>query len=258
MFLYSPNLTIIMTLTLVYILTSIIIVSLVSLIGILTLSLRKKIFDEILLILVAFAAGSMLGAAFFDLIPEAINELKTNATMSFILAGIILFFIIERVIHWHHFHEECEIHPVSYLVLVGDGVHNFGDGIIIAASFLINTHLGIISTLAILLHEIPQELGDFAILIKSGFSKAKALFYNFLSAITAIIGGVLTYFASNTVEWIIPYLISTAAGGFIYIAVADLLPGLHKETNNKKMLLQLAFLIIGILFIFYFVKYFES
>ncbi|MBI2499635.1 ZIP family metal transporter [Candidatus Woesearchaeota archaeon] len=243
---------------LVYIFLSVLLVSVVSLIGVTILGLSKKLFESILLILVAFAAGSMLGAAFFDLIPEGLENIGTNKVMPLILLGIIIFFIVERVIQWHHFHEECEVHPVSYLILVGDAVHNFGDGVIIAASYLIDFNLGLISTLAIIFHEIPQELGDFAILIKSGFSKAKALLYNFLSAVMAILGAVLTYFASNVIEGIIPYLISVAAGGFIYIAVADLLPGLHKETDKKKLILHLLFLIMGILFIFYFVRFFEA
>jgi|SRR3989344_2580999 len=244
--------------TLVSILFSVLLISVISLIGVTILGLRKKLFESILLILVAFAAGSMLGAAFFDLIPEGLENLGANTVMPLILLGIIIFFIVERIVHWHHFHEECKVHPVSYLILVGDAVHNFSDGVIIAAAYLIDFHLGMISTLAILFHEIPQELGDFAILVKSGFSKAKALLYNFLSAVMAILGAVLTYFASNVIGWIVPYLISVAAGGFIYIAVADLLPGLHKETNKKQLILHLLFLIMGILFIFYFVKFFEA
>ncbi len=244
--------------TLVSILFSVLLVSVVSLIGVTILGLRKNLFESILLVLVAFAAGSMLGAAFFDLIPEGLESLGTDIVMPLILLGIILFFIVERGIHWHHFHEKCDVHPVSYLILVGDAVHNFGDGVIIAASYLINFHLGLISTLVIIFHEIPQELGDFAILIKSGFSRGRALLYNFLSAIMAILGAVLTYFSSDLIGWVVPYLISIAAGGFIYIAVADLLPGLHKETDKKKLVLHLLFLIIGILFIFYFVRFFEA
>lgn len=245
-----------MVAVLIYILVSVFIVSIISLIGIFTLTFSKKFFDKILLILVAFAAGSMLGLSFFDLIPESIKELEVNTAMIFVLIGIILFFIIERFIHWHHFHEKCDVHPVSYLILVGDGVHNFGDGVILAAAYLVDIKVGIMTTLVILFHEIPQELGDFAILVNSGFSKLKALSYNLLSAFAAIIGSLLTYFAFNLVNGIIPFLIAVGAGGFIYISTVDLLPGLHREMNNRKLLLQFASMIIGILFIYYFVNIF--
>lgn len=232
---------------LVYIIISVIIVSLISLIGILTLFFRRDL-DKILLVLVAFAAGSLLATAFFDLIPES----SKGASISFVLVGIVGFFLLEAGIHWHHHHGgECEkcLHPVAFLNLFGDGLHNFLDGIIIAASFLISISSGIIVTTSIALHEIPQEIGDFAVLVKGGLSKKKALFYNFLTASLAIVGGILGYFFLSRIEGIIPYIIALAAGGFLYIAGSDLLPELHKERNGKKILIQILSLIFGIMIV---------
>lgn len=223
------------------------IISLFSLIGILTLSWKAKFLNKITLILVAFAAGALLGAVFFDLIHEI-----GPAQYSFILIGIILFFIIERFIHWHHCHDrECEFKTtkaVGYLNLVGDSVHNFVDGIIIAAAYLTDIGLGIVTTIAIAAHEIPQEIGDFGILIHSGFTRKRALLFNFLTALTGLVGALLTYWVASTITFI-SYLIALAIGGFIYIAVADLLPELHKETSTKKLLLQFTFFILGIVVI---------
>jgi len=243
---------------LIYILISVFVVSFVSLLGIFTIAFSDKFFNKILLILVAFAAGAMLGAVFFELIPETIKSLTIENAMILMLIGVILFFLIERLIHWHHYEEEKEkkVHPVSYLILIGDSVHNFGDGAIIAASYLVNIQLGMITTLAIIAHEIPHELGDFAVLVKSGFTKIRALFYNLLSAFTAVLGGIITYFVSGLSQLVVAYLIAIAAGGFLYIVIADLLPGLHEEKNNKMAILQFIFLIIGIVIILYFEKVF--
>lgn len=239
---------------LIYTLIGVFIVSILSLVGIFTLSLNKNLFHKVLLILVAFAAGSMLGAAFFDLIPEILEKLEVERVMILIVLGILVFFIIERFIHWHHCHinhNNHKHHPIGYLTLIGDGVHNLGDGAIIAAAFLTDFGLGVVATIAILLHEIPQEISDFAILIKSGFSRTKAILFNFLTAITAFIGALITFYASAFVENIIPSLLAVAAGGFLYIAMTDLIPELKKEEDTKKLLLQTVFLIIGLVIIFY-------
>ena len=241
---------------LIYTIISVVIVSLISLIGIFTLSLKKEFLSKITLLLVGFAAGTMLGVVFLDLI----NEIEFESGPLFILIGIILFFVIERFIHWHHCHDrECEFKTtkaLGYLNLIGDAVHNFTDGVIIAAAYLVNIELGLVTTIAIAVHEIPQEIGDFAILVHSGFSRKKALFYNFFSALTAIIGAVITYWIGSLVEGIIPFLIAVAAGGFIYIAVADLLPELHRETSTKRLLLQFSFFILGIIIIWLFINLF--
>ncbi len=240
------------------VLASTILVSLISLVGIITLSFKKDFIKKILFVLVAFAAGSMLGASFFDVLPEAL-EIFGNNTLFYVLMGILIFFIVERYIHWHHchlIHEEHEkIEPSAYLNLIGDCVHNFIDGSIIAASFLTSLQSGIISSTAIALHEIPQEMGDFGILIKSGLKPRKALFYNLLSAFLAVIGGLVTLFFANIFQNIIPILLSIAGGGFIYLSLVDIIPDLHRETKTKIIIIESIFLFLGILTIFCLTKF---
>ena len=234
---------------LLYILLALSTVSLISLIGIVTISLNKKFLNKILIFLVAFSAGSLLATAFFDLIPESYESL---GNVSFVLGGIIFFFFIEAFIHWHHPHTtECTkcIKPVAYLNIIGDGFHNFLDGIIIAASFLISIPTGLATTTAIILHEIPQEIGDFAVLIHSGLDKTKAILFNFLSALFSILGGLLSYFFLSSFENLLAPVIAIAAGGFIYIATTDLFPELHKEKDKKKLLIQAFALLLGVLLI---------
>jgi zinc and cadmium transporter len=167
---------------------------------------------------------------------------------AYMMTGLIIFFIVERFLHWHHCHkgEKCAVHPVSYLVLIGDGIHNFIDGIIIGASFLVSVHFGMITTMLILAHEIPQELGNFAVLVYSGFGKTKALLFNFLAQLTCVVGGIVGFFLSSKVQGVIPFILPFAAGGFIYIAASDLVPELHKEPKLKKLLLSFAFFLLGI------------
>lgn len=155
---------------------------------------------------------------------------------------------MEKFLYWHHCHEgKCDVHPVSYLILFGDGIHNFIDGIIIAASFIVSIPFGIITTLLIIGHEIPQELGDFGVLVYSGFGKVKALLTNFISQLACILGGIIGYFLSTALKGIIPFILPFAAGGFIYISASDLVPELHKEPKIKKSLSSFAFFILGIL-----------
>jgi zinc and cadmium transporter len=237
------------------VLFSTILISLISLIGLVAISFNKDFIKKILLILVSFAAGSMLGAAFFDTLPEAVGIFGNN-TFFYALGGILIFFVLERYIHWHHCHKtHAEIQPYTYLNLIGDGVHNFIDGSIIAASFLTNLQVGIISTMAIALHEIPQEIGDFGILIKGGLKPMKALFYNLLSALLCVIGGLITIFFANSFQNITPILLSIAGGGFIYLSLVDIVPDLHKETNMKRIILESFFLFMGILIIFCLTKF---
>jgi len=238
---------------LAYTLIAVIIISLIAFTGALILILNRKLIDKLLSLIVAFAAGALLGAAFFDLIPESFKAL---GNYFFVVIGILLFFLIESFLHWHHVHKskiciKCKknIKPVAYLNLIGDGLHNFLDGIIISAGFLININTGIMMAIAIALHEIPQEIGDFAILIHGGLTKIKALFFNFLSALTAILGALIGYFALSQIEFLIPYIIAIAAVGFIYIAGADIIPELHRTKDYKKIILQTLFLILGIVFI---------
>jgi len=205
-----------------------------------------------LFFLVSFAAGTLLGAAFLDLLPEALEGGFKESVPVFILLGMLSFFILEKFLYWHHHHaghEHEEVHGFTYLNIVGDAIHNFLDGAVIAISFMNNTALGIITTIAIIAHEIPQEIADFSILIYGGFSKAKALVYNFLTALTAVIGALAAYFYSGAIENSTIFLTSFAVGGFVYIASTDLIPEIHKEKDLKKSLVQLVLLALGIFFI---------
>ena len=237
-----------MVVELVWIILALIIISLASLIGVVSFFIRKSHIEKFSIIFVAFAAGSLLAAAFFNLIPESLEQL---GSLGFVLVGIILFFLIESFIHWHHHNEECEecVRPFVYLNLIGDGLHNFLDGLIVAASFLVSIPTGIITSIAIAFHEIPQELGDFAVLIHGGMEKKKALLFNFLSALLAVVGGIVGWVAFSKIEALIPYIIAMAAGGFIYIAASDLFPELHKEKEHKRILIQAVSVILGILVI---------
>ncbi|HLC61015.1 MAG TPA: ZIP family metal transporter [Candidatus Nanoarchaeia archaeon] len=237
--------------TLAYILTAITIVSLISIIGIL-IFINKKLMDKSLFFLVSFAAGTLLGAAFLDLLPETLENGFNTFIPIFILIGITSFFVLEKFLHWHHHHTEHqhkEVHAFTYLNLVGDGIHNFLDGAIISVSFMSSTQLGIATTIAIIAHEIPQEIGDFGVLIYGGFSKLKALVFNFLSALTAIIGALVAYFYSSRFENSNLYLSAFAIGGFVYIAGTDLIPEIQKETDLKKSFIQLILMILGIFLI---------
>ena len=243
---------------LLQILVAVVIVSLISLIGIL-IFLKEKILNRILFFLVSFAAGTLLGAAFLDLLPEALGDGFKETVPLCILLGILSFFILEKFLYWHHHHtEEEDVHAFTYLNIIGDGIHNFLDGVVIAISFLNSTSLGIVSTIAIIAHEIPQEIGDFAVLIYGGFSKAKALIYNFLTALTAIAGALLAFFYSNLFENSNIYITAFAAGGFIYIASTDLIPEIQKEKDLKKSFLQFVLLTFGILVIWLVGKIFEG
>ena len=232
-----------------YSLISVVIVSLVSLIGVWTLSIKTERLKAILIYLLAFSAGALFGDAFIHIFPEIGKNGFSIYSSLFVLSGIGLFFVIEKFIHWQHCHmpiTEEHAHPFAYMNLIGDGLHNFIDGSIIAASFLVNIPLGIATTLAVILHEIPQEIGDFGVLLHGGFSKEKALGLNFLTALTAIIGAVITLIVGRFFANVSLFLLPIAAGGFIYIAGSDLIPELHKETAVKRSLMQLIAFLLGI------------
>ena len=238
----------------IYSLVSVFIVSLISFIGLLTLSINIERLKKILLYMVSFSAGALFGDVFIHLLPEAVEESGFGLNISiYIMSGIGLSFIIEKFIHWRHCHipaSEDHIHPFALMNLYGDGVHNFIDGLIIAASYLVSIPVGIATTLAVILHEIPSEIGDFGVLLHGGFSKGKALFYNFLTALTAVLGAIVSLLISSYVENITVFLIPFAAGGFIYIAGSDLIPELHKEVEVKKSLLQFIAIVLGVLVMF--------
>lgn len=237
-------------LPLVLILISTFIVSLMSLIGIFFITVKENTFKKVLLLLVSFASGTLLGSAFLELIPESLDSGISESPFMAILVGIVAFFLLEKFL-WRHCHErECPVHTFAYLNLLGDGIHNLIDGVIIAASFMApptpNVSLGLTTTFAVISHEIPQEIGDFGILVYGGFSKTKALFYNFLSALIAVVAAVFTYFFFSYLPDM-GYLLAFAAGGFIYIATSDLIPELHKETKTFISVVQFALLVVGIL-----------
>ncbi|MFC1658543.1 ZIP family metal transporter [Candidatus Omnitrophota bacterium] len=234
---------------LIWILSATIVVSLISLIGIVTFGMKTGAFDRILVVLVGFAAGGLIGGAFLHLLPEAVAQCECEAVFFYALTGFTVFFLMERYLYWRHCHSGvCDVHTFTYMNLIGDGVHNFTDGLIIAASFVADFKLGIITTLAVIFHEIPQEMGDFGILVYGGFSKSKALMFNFICALFAVLGAVVGYVLSTFTKNITLFLIAFTAGGFIYIAASDLIPELHKQKDIKRANIAFIAFILGLLF----------
>ncbi|MEM7816013.1 MAG: ZIP family metal transporter [Candidatus Aenigmatarchaeota archaeon] len=238
-----------------YSIASVFLVSLVSLIGVFTISIKDSVLRKILLYFVSFSAGALLGDAFLHLLPESISEMGFVTEISLAaIFGIVLSLVIEKVIKWRHCHipvSKEHPHTFAYMNLFGDGVHNFIDGLIIGASYIASIPTGIATTLAVFFHEIPQEMGDFGVLIHGGFRKKKALAMNFLTALTAFLGAVTAFILSGMVESITTYLLAFAAGSFIYIAGTDLIPELHRSNTceqgfSRTALIQTAFIIFGI------------
>ena len=233
--------------TLLSIILATFLVSLLSFVGVFTLALKDKLLDKIVFYLVALSIGGLMGGAFLHLLPEAIEIYQGKDAFLFVLIGFFLFFAIEKTIHWRHCHKgHCTEHTFAYMSLIGDSIHNFLDGLIIAAGFVVSPALGITSTLAIALHEIPQELGDFGVLIYSGMSKKRAIFLNFITAITAVLGGIIGFYLSFYIESMSGILLLLAVGGFLYIAATDLIPEIRKETDLKKSILNFSIIIFGI------------
>ncbi|MFH1391601.1 MAG: ZIP family metal transporter [Candidatus Diapherotrites archaeon] len=234
----------------IYAIASVIIVSLISLIGIFTFSIELEKLKKYLHYFVSFSAGALLGGAFIHLIPEIVEEYGFVTEISaFILIGIIFSFVLEKIIRWRHCHtptSDEHPHPFAIMNLVGDGFHNFLDGLIIGASYLISIPVGIATTVAVILHEIPQEIGDFGVLIHGGFSRKKALTLNFLSALVAIIGVLIALTLTSFVDNLTLYLVPFAAGTFIYIAGSDLIPELHKNDGTIQSIIELIVFILGI------------
>lgn len=198
--------------------------------------------------LISYATGTLLGAAFLGMIPKALQNAEPMDISSTILGGIVLFFILEKAVIWRHCHDEkCEVHSrAGPLILIGDAVHNFVDGVVIAAAFLTSIPVGIATSLAVIAHEIPQEVGDFGILIEGGYSRLRALSLNTLSSLTTLPGAVIAFFFLGEMRQVIPYALAISAASFIYIAIADLIPGLHRKTGPGTVLLQLVLLAAGI------------
>jgi zinc and cadmium transporter len=209
-------------------------------------------------VLVSYAIGALLGAAFLEILPHAFETADNISAMTgTLLAGILLFFVLEKLVLWRHCHtDECEAHAPhdhghdhgrsGLMITVGDTFHNFVDGIIIAAAFMTSVPLGIVTALAIIAHEIPQEVGDFLILLHSGYSRLKALAFNLLSSLATLVGGLLAYFALSAVQGVVPVLLALAAASMIYVAVADLIPGLHKRTELRATVQQVLLIAAGV------------
>lgn len=237
--------------TALYTIISVILVSLVSLVGITLYLFKKETLDRLLLLLVSLSVGSLFGGAFLHLLPEAVKEEGFTLTISLsVLGGIIFFFVLEKFVHWHHCHNlSCTEHKshLAVMNLVGDGIHNFLDGLIIAGSYLANIPTGIAATVAVVLHEVPQEISDWGVLLYSGLSRAKALGYNFLSALLAVIGAVIGLVLGSSSEKFVVITLPFAAGGFLYIAGSDLIPELHKKVAPwKETIWQFLALLLGI------------
>ncbi len=234
----------------IYSIASVLIISILSLAGVFTLSLDEKKLRKILLYMVSFAAGALFGDAFIHLIPEITESTGFTLKISlYILLGILISFIIEKFVHWRHCHHPTTVehtHPLAFMNLFGDALHNLLDGLIIGASYLVSIPLGIATTLTVIFHEIPQEIGDFGVLLHGGFSRTKALLANFFISLTAIIGAAIALILSSYLTNLTSFIIPFAAGGFIYIAGSDLIPELHQEVNLKKSAFQLLSFVLGI------------
>ncbi|MCP6720060.1 MAG: ZIP family metal transporter [Patescibacteria group bacterium] len=231
--------------------------SVFALVGGILLLTKEQLARKVSLLLVSFAVGSLLGAAFFELLPEALSEIGDKSAFSFVILGLLTLFLFEKFLKWYHCHdrETCDIHTFSEAVLFGDALHNFIDGIIIALSFSLGVPAGIAATIAVFFHEVPQEIGDFGVLLHAGYSKSKILLYNTLTALTTPVGAVVGYIALPLISGVLPQLISFAAGTFIYIAISDLMPELRHKTKGPDFAHLFAILLgllvlwgIGILF----------
>ena len=219
-----------------------------SLIGSVLLILKEKWSQKIMFYLISFATGTLLGAVFLGMLPKAMTRAEPSLVLIYVLIGIVIFFVLEKLLIWYHCHDEkCEVHSVStYLILFGDSFHNFLDGVVITAGFLISIPFGIATSLAVVAHEVPQEIGDFAILLHGGMGKKKAFLYNFLSAVATIPGALIAYGFSYHVDKITPFILALAASSFLYIAIADLIPEIHHKTPPGRGFYQIILMGIGI------------
>jgi zinc and cadmium transporter len=230
-------------------------VALVSLIGVVTLFVEEKTINRLIPVFISLAIGVLLGDAFIHLLPEAIEQEKEYSyVFGTCLAGILIFYMIEQLFHWHHCHENVELKEKTgnqyesyvYMSLLGDGVHNFVDGILIAGSFLVDTKLGITTTIAIIIHEIPQEISDIAVLLKGGLNRRKAVLFNFLNALSCIAGAIFIIMFGKLYELNVALLLAFTAGGFIYIAMTDLIPILKRTGIEISFPKQFTSTVLGI------------
>jgi zinc and cadmium transporter len=212
---------------------------------------NKEELNEASLYLVALSAGALMGGAFLHLLPEALESIAPNLLFTVFLVSFVLFFLIEKILHWRHCHKiNCVVHSFGYMNLVGDSIHNFIDGLVIASTFIVDIKLGLVTTLAIALHEIPQEIGDYGVLIYAGFKKRMALMVNYLVSLTVVLGGIVGFLFFSYLQGVLPYLLSFAAGGFVYIAASDLMPEIRKEAKLKRFLTIFLVFIFGIVLMY--------
>ena len=243
-----------MSLIWLYSLGSVIIISLISLIGLFTISINREWLYKIIYFLVALAVGALLGDVLVHILPELWVEKGHNLSVSvYIFAGFLIFFVIEKFLRWHHSHglesEESHHHDdvkhVGYMSLISDGVHNLIDGVLIGTSYMISVEIGVATTIAVILHEIPQDIGDFGLLLHAGFSRRRALFFNFLSALTAVLGTIIALLIGTKASGFAESILPITAGGFLYIAAADLVPELHKVSGPAKSVVQFFGVVAG-------------
>lgn len=232
------------------IIVSLSLVSLVSLVGAVYLLMRRQQVERWMPVMVGFATGALLAVSFFDLLPESFAALGGVAPM-YILAGLLVFLLFEQVLHLHHEHrndcDDCKPKSVTgYSILLVDGLHNFLDGVLVASAFLISPAVGVATTTAVVVHEIPQELGDYAVLVHSGFKPARALLWNLLSALLAILGGLFGYFFLNNAERLTPYFVAVGAGGLMYIALVDLLGEIRAHGKTRERWAQILAMLVGL------------
>lgn len=220
--------------------------SMIALVGSLTLVLRQSTLEKILLPLVAFAAGSLIGGAVFHMLPASVEQMgNTLPVYGWLMSGFLLFLALEQFLNWHHSHSHSDVRqPLTYLILIADGLHNFVGGLFVSAAFLVDIRLGMTAWLAAAAHEVPQELGDFAVLIHGGWQRGSALIYNFLSGLTFLVGGLTAYGLSARID--VDFLIPFAAGNFLYIGAADLIPEIKESYELRKNLLHFSFFALGL------------
>ncbi len=244
---------------LIWILASISAVSLISLVGIFTFLLKGKSLQNIIFYFVGFSAGALIGGAFLHILPESLEKNSNTFVFSWVICGMALFFLMERYFYWRHCHDEnCQVHSFTYLNLIGDGLHNFFDGMVIAASYTVSIQVGLATTLAVIFHEIPHELGNFAVLVYGGFKRSKALLFNFLTVLTAFAGALGGYFLAERTGHFSDFILPMTAGGFIYVASTDLIPEIHKENNQKRATLAFVAFLLGVIFMALAKKFFAE
>lgn len=242
--------------TLLYIIIASLAVSALSFVGVFLLALGNKQTHKLLKPMIAFASGAMLGNTFFHLLPEGVELLEPEKFAAIMLTTVIFYFVLEKLLHWHHCQDE-EDHkhdhaPVGYLSLIGDAIHNFIDGLIIASAFIVSPVAGVATSISLAAHEIPQEFADFSLLIHAGFKRSKALLFNFLSALTAVAGALAGWYFASSSELFEAYLLPVAAGSFLYIALSDLMPELRSKTKLPQFFVNVALVIVGVVLLWAF------